>query len=144
MTVYASFETEIKAQFFDVDSLSVVWHGHYVRYLEEARCDLLDSIGYNYNQMRDSGYMWPIVDMHLRYFRPVKFRQTVIVRSELVEYEFKLKIRYTIYDKETGEKICKAHTEQVAVDIHSREMEYMSPPALVERVRRLALERRCQ
>ncbi len=37
--------------FFDVDSMNVVWHGHYVKYLEVARCALLDQIGHNYNDM---------------------------------------------------------------------------------------------
>lgn len=129
-TIYASSETEIKAQFYDVDSMNVVWHGHYARYLEEARCDLLDSIGYNYDAMRQSGYVWPVIDMHLRYVRPVTFGQIVVVKAELIEYEFRLKIRYTIFDKEMGGRLCKAETEQVAVDLATQEMQYASPAIL--------------
>jgi acyl-CoA thioesterase FadM len=35
---------------FDVDTMNVVWHGHYVKYLEVARCALLDKIGHNYTR----------------------------------------------------------------------------------------------
>lgn len=49
---------EIVVPFFDIDSMDVVWHGHYVKYLEVARCALLDDIGHNYTQMKDSGYAW--------------------------------------------------------------------------------------
>ena len=52
--------------FHDVDMMHIVWHGHYVRYLEIARCALLDELDYNYNQMRDSGYGWPVIDMTRR------------------------------------------------------------------------------
>ena len=49
-------ETEIQVQFFDLDPMEVVWHGHYVKYLEIVRCVLLDTIDYNYAQMKASGY----------------------------------------------------------------------------------------
>ena len=46
-------EIELVVPFFDVDMMEVVWHGHYVKYFEEARCALLDKLGHNYRQMRD-------------------------------------------------------------------------------------------
>ncbi len=48
-------DTEILVPFFDVDSMNVVWHGHYVKYLEVARCALLDKIGHNYSAMSELG-----------------------------------------------------------------------------------------
>jgi acyl-CoA thioester hydrolase len=41
-------EVEMLVPFFDVDSMDVVWHGHYVKYFEVARCALLERIGHNY------------------------------------------------------------------------------------------------
>jgi acyl-CoA thioester hydrolase len=38
-------ETEFTVEFYDVDSMEIVWHGNYVKYLEKARCVLLDHIG---------------------------------------------------------------------------------------------------
>ena len=48
-------DTEILVPFFDVDTMNVVWHGHYVKYLEVARCALLDKIGHNYTAMLEAG-----------------------------------------------------------------------------------------
>ena len=62
-------DTEILVPFFDVDTMHVVWHGHYVKYLEVARCALLDKLGHNYTHMLDSGYAWPVIDLQLRYVR---------------------------------------------------------------------------
>ena len=44
-----SATTELEVQFFDVDSMRVVWHGNYVKYLEVARCELLKLFDYNYS-----------------------------------------------------------------------------------------------
>ena len=40
-------EVVVKAQFYDLDPMGVVWHGHYARFMEQARCELLDKIGYH-------------------------------------------------------------------------------------------------
>ena len=78
-------EVEIEVPFFDVDSMDVVWHGHYVKYFEEARCALLDKLGHNYRQMRDAGYAWPVIDLQLRYIRGAQFGQRIRVRADLVD-----------------------------------------------------------
>src|SRR5262249_969783 len=66
-------EVEIEVDFYDVDAMEVTWHGHYVKYFERARCALLRKIGYDYPEMRDSGYAWPIVDCRLRYVGATRY-----------------------------------------------------------------------
>ncbi len=129
-------EVEVLVPFFDVDSMDIVWHGHYVKYLEVARCALLERIGHNYQQMRDAGYGWPIIDLQLRYVRPARFNQRISVRADLVEWENRLKINYLIRDVETGERLTRASSVQVAVEIASREMQLASPAVFVDAVRR--------
>jgi len=133
-TIFASAESEITAQFYDLDPMDIVWHGNYARYFEIARCALLNKIGYNYAEMEVSGFMWPIVDMHVRYIKPITFGQNVRVIADLVEHEFRLKILYTLLDKETGHRICKGHTCQVAVDMKSKELQLISPAILFEKI----------
>lgn len=127
-------ESEITVPFFDVDMMEVVWHGHYVKYLEIARCALLEKIGHNYSQMRDAGFAWPIIDLQLRYIRGAVFGQKLIVRADLIEWENRLKIHYLISDAATGERMTRASSVQVAVEIASREMQLASPRALVSAV----------
>ena len=129
-------DTEILVPFFDVDTLHVVWHGHYVKYLEVARCALLDKIGHNYNAMREAGYAWPVIDMQLRYVRGAVFGQTINVRASLVEWENRLKINYLITDLASGERLTRASTVQVAVEIASREMQLASPTIFTDAVER--------
>lgn len=130
-------DTEVLVPFFDVDSMNIVWHGHYIKYLEVARCALLDHIGHNYTQMLESGYGWPVIDIQLRYVRGAVFGQRLIVRASLVEWENRLKINYLISDAETGERMTRASSVQVAVAIETREMQLASPKVFTDAVARV-------
>ena len=127
-------EAEIQVQFFDLDPMEVVWHGHYVKYLEMARCALLDTIDYNYAQMKASGYAWPVIDMHLRYVDSARFGQRLKVRAEIVEWENRLKIEYLITDAVSGHRLLRGSTTQVAVDMATREMCFVSPAVLLQKL----------
>ncbi|MBC3233593.1 MULTISPECIES: acyl-CoA thioesterase [Pseudomonas] len=129
-------DTEILVPFFDVDTMNVVWHGHYVKYLEVARCALLDKIGHNYTAMLESGYAWPVIDMQLRYVRGAVFGQTINVRASLVEWENRLKVNYLITDLVSGERLTRATTVQVAVEIATRDMQLASPKIFTDAVER--------
>jgi acyl-CoA thioester hydrolase len=129
-----SAEAELQVQFFDLDPMQVVWHGHYVKSLEVARCALLDTIDYNYVQMKDSGYAWPVIDMHLRYIDSATFGQRLKLRAEIVEWENRLKIDYLITDAASGRRLLRGSTTQVAVDMLTREMCFVSPAVLFQKL----------
>lgn len=133
--VFASAEVAIDVPFHDVDSMGIVWHGHYAKYFEIARCALLDVLDYNYNQMLESGFGWPVIDMHIRYAQPLRFEQKIKVKAELREYENRLKIFYQVFDAASGKRLTKGHTVQVAVDAESGEMLLASPAVLFEKIR---------
>ncbi|GGB80985.1 4-hydroxybenzoyl-CoA thioesterase [Marinobacterium zhoushanense] len=127
-------EVTLEIPFHDVDVMRVVWHGHYAKYLEIARCALLDKIDYNCPQMETSGYAWPVIDMRIRYAQPLRFQQKIVVEATLVEWESRLKINYVIIDLESGQRLTKAYTVQVAVDVDSGEMLYASPSVLLQKL----------
>ena len=127
-------EVEIEIPFHDVDVMGVAWHGHYVKYLEIARCALLDKIDYNYPQMKASGYAWPVIDMRIRYPRPLLFQQIVRVRAKLEEWENRLKISYLIEDAASGQRLTRAYTVQVALDMAENEMLFVSPNILFQKL----------
>jgi len=129
-----SAKVGLKIQFYHLDPMEIVWHGNYPRFLEKARCALLDHIGYNYEEMRKSGYAWPIVDMRIKYVRSAYFKQDISVTAMLKEYENRLIIDYRITDDETGDVITKARTTQVALHMATKEMMFESPDILIQKV----------
>ena len=129
-----SVEVDIEVPFFDVDSMNIVWHGHYIKYFEVARCALLKKLDYDYNQMVVSGYGWPVVDLRVKYVKPVVFMQHIIVEASLVEYENRLKIAYLVKDKKTQVKLTEGYSIQVAVDVETKTMCFASPQVLLDKL----------
>lgn len=123
----------LETQFYDLDPMVVVWHGNYPRYLERARSALLTHIGYNYGEMQAAGLMWPIVDMQIKYVVSLRFPQRFTVTATLIEYENRIRIAYRICDM-NGRVMTKATTTQVAVDVATGEMQFVSPAELLEKV----------
>ncbi len=127
-------ETLLTVPFHDADMMGVTWHGHYIRYMEIARCELLERIGYTYLDMYDSGYAWPVVDLKIRYSKGCTFGDRLRILITVDEVEFRFKLSYRIGNADTGELLTKASTTQVAVDTKTGEMSYPSPKILVDRI----------
>ena len=124
-----SHVSTFKVAFFDVDSMEVMWHGNYVKYLEMARCELLDKLGYNYIAMKKDGYAFPIVKLDVKYVRPAFFNDVIKVTTTLSECETFLKFHYLIED-ENGEKLSEANTAQAVIDMKSLQTCFEMPEAL--------------
>ena len=130
-------EIVVQAQFYELDPMQVVWHGNYARYLELARCALMEKIGYSYPEMASSGYVWPVVDMRIKYVRPIRLGQRIRLCAELIEYENRIKIDYRIVDVVTGQLLSKAQTTQLAISVGTGELAFNSPSEMIEKVRSL-------
>ena len=133
--IFAEAETVI--EFFDLDPMQVVWHGNYINYFEIARSLLLEKINYDYNEMVKSGYAWPVVDINLKYKRPLQFKDKIRIKAILTEYENCLKIKYEIINVQNGEITTRGLSTQMAFDIKAGESCFFSPAVLIERVEAL-------
>lgn len=128
-------QTDIEVPFQDIDPMQIVWHGNYFRYFEAARAALLRSIDYDYPQMEASKFLWPIVEAHVRFVRPLLYAQRIQVQAGLVEWENRMKIEYLVRDPASGKRLTSGYTIQCAIDAETRELQLVSPPALLDRLK---------
>lgn len=128
-------EATLEVPFQDIDAMQVAWHGNYLRYFETARTTLLRSIDYDYPQMLASNYLWPIIEAHVRFIKPLRYGQRIQVSAELVEWENRMKIDYTILDAGSGDRHTKGYTIQCALDMRTQELQLVSPGALRDRLK---------
>jgi acyl-CoA thioester hydrolase len=124
----------IKVPFHDLDPVGIVWHGNYAKYFEIARCALLETFNYNYDQMASSGYAWPIIDLHMRYVKAARFAETLAIEARLREWEYRLRIDYLVTDSVSNLRVCKGTSIQVAVDLKTQEMCLRSPDVIFQRL----------
>ncbi|MGH8372910.1 MAG: acyl-CoA thioesterase [Gammaproteobacteria bacterium] len=128
-------QTEIEVPFQDVDPMQIAWHGNYFRYFEAARAALLRTIDYDYPQMQESGYLWPIIEAHVRFVQALLYAQRVQVQAGLVEWENRMKIEYLVRDTASGKRLTTGYTIQCAIDGRTRELQLVSPHALLDRLK---------
>ena len=131
---------DVEVPFHDVDVMGVVWHGHYLKYFEQARTALFQKIGFDYPQMSEIGYVWPVVECYVKYLRPIRYSQRIKVDVQMVEYENRLRLEYLITDRNTGEKLTKGETTQVAIDINTKELQFVSPRRFIDIVEQVSNE----
>lgn len=129
-----SATVEIEVPFFDLDPMQIVWHGNYLKYFEVARCALLDTFNYGYVEMKESGFMWPIVDTRVKFINSATFGQKILCTATLIEYENRIKIDYKIKCAESGKRLTKGFTTQVAVNLNSMELQLVSPPVVFNKL----------
>ena len=134
MKAIVSASAEATPQFYDLDPMNIVWHGHYPRFLELGRMAVMNKIGYGYEDMVASGYAWPVIDLRMRYARSMRLSQPVKITAGIVEWENMLRITYLIQEMESGERVMRASSTQVAVDFASNEMLWVCPAVLREKL----------
>ena len=71
----------------------------------------------------------------MKYIQPIRFQHRIRVVAELAEWENRILIRYVIYDADTGKRLTKAQTTQVAVKMDTGELCLVTPDALRKRLR---------
>ncbi len=127
-------EYDLKVEFYDLDPMEVVWHGNYLKYIEAARCDMLEKIGYTYKNMQQDNTAYPVATMDLKYIKPASFGQKLRVESTLESVEPALIISYIIKDSETNEKIFKAKSMQIRIDATTKESLYNAPEKFLKKI----------
>lgn len=109
-----SVRTEVDIHFYDVDSIRMVWHGNYVKYLENGREAFGQKYGMPYMEVYKKGYVTPIVDMHIQYKHMARFEDTLIVETRYVPCRSaKIIYEYTIYNKSDMTVVAEAQTTQL-------------------------------
>jgi len=127
-----SSEIEFDVAFHDVDMVGIVWHGNYLRYMENARWELMRRIDYGLERMLASGAGWPVIDVQVKYINAARFGDRLRARASLVEWENTLAVNYLLTRVPDGKRILRGRTVQVAVDMRSGELQFACPKDFVE------------
>jgi len=109
--------TESVVRFSEVDAMKVIWHGNYVKYLEDGRESFGQTFDLDYLRIAEEGFVDPIVNMNIDYKQFVKYGDSVIIETEYVNLPAaKLMFKYRIYRKSDHVLAAEATTTQVFLD----------------------------
>jgi acyl-CoA thioester hydrolase len=101
----------------DTDRSQVVYHANYLRYFEYGRASLMREIGYPYREIEQSGYVYPIIEVAVQYYRPLYYDDPMVIYTRPSELErVRLRFDYVITHEESGQIACKGFTRHCAVN----------------------------
>ena len=100
------------AQYYETDQMGIIHHSNYIRWMEEARMDLMSQMGFSYKAMEEMEIISPVLSVNCEYKSMVHFHDTVVIEARILEYNgVKMKMGYRMTDKETGELRTVAESE---------------------------------
>ena len=106
------FNFERKINYYETDRMGVVHHSNYIRFLEEARCKWLDTIGIPFSVLEENGVTIPVLGVNVTYKHHVTFDDTIIIYVFAKEYNgVRMTIGYNVLDKKTGKTVLTGETK---------------------------------
>lgn len=121
-------KVEFPVRFSEVDSMNIVWHGHYVKYMEEGREDFGRKFGISYMTIKDSGYMAPVVKITCDYKKPLQYDDQVLVETRFIDSDAaKITYAFRIFRASDNELVATGESVQVFLDM-DRELVLTIPP----------------
>lgn len=76
-------ETRMRIPMAMVDPGNVVYHSRYLDLYHDARDQYMEAAGYDYRTIMDKGMHLAVVDAHLLYKRPVRYLDTISVKTRV-------------------------------------------------------------
>lgn len=129
------YDTTIQVRFCEVDAYQVVWHGHYCAWFEIGRNGLAYRFGLDPQQLREIGFMAPVVELVCRFKLPARYGDQVVIRTTMERCETaKLIFHYQLL--RDGDLLAEGSTTHVLTDLGGT-MLYRVPNRVKERLERM-------
>jgi acyl-CoA thioester hydrolase len=115
--VILSERVVVPVRFSEVDSLRIVWHGHYIKYFEEGREAFGRKYGLGYLQVFENGLLTPIVHTSCDYKKPLQYGDCAVVETKFVDCDAaKLIFEFIVYNQKNMEIVAEGKSIQVFLD----------------------------
>ncbi len=112
-------ESKVRVRYAETDQMGVAHHSSYVAWLELARVDWLKAAGLDYAEIEKGGIFFPVVELHLRYKKPVHFDEELTIETSLEELASRrFSMAYRIF--QNGKIVAEGTTIHVPQDASGR------------------------
>lgn len=103
-------------QYYETDKMGIVHHSNYIRWMEEARVNVLKQIGWNLEKLEEIGISIPVTAIECQYLSPAKFGEEIQINLAVEEFKgVRLKLSYKM-EKTSGDKVFEGRSEHCFLD----------------------------
>jgi acyl-CoA thioester hydrolase len=132
--------TQMLIKFSEVDSLRVVWHGHYVRYFEDGREAFGKQYNLGYLDVYEHKLAVPLVDLQVNFKRILEYGDSAIIETTFINSPAaKIIFEYKIMSAKHGYVACVGKSTQVFINPITKELHITMPPFMEEWKKKWAL-----
>ncbi|HEX5153712.1 MAG TPA: acyl-CoA thioesterase [Parafilimonas sp.] len=118
----------VNVRFNEADPLGMVWHGHYIRYFEDAREAFGNKYGIGYLDFYNNGFIVPVVNVQCNYKRSLRYGEKMIVEAQYEPCEAaKLKFNYHLYNADANQLVATGSSVQVFLDRNTHLLQLTNP-----------------
>lgn len=108
-----------KVQYYETDKMGIVHHSNYIKWMEEARIDFLEQIGWNFDKLEAAGVVSPVLTIDCKYRLSTVFPDLIDIDVWVENFKgFKLKIGYAM--ERDGVLVCEGSSEHCFMDTNGR------------------------
>lgn len=75
-----------RVNYYETDKMGITHHANYLHWMEEARIDFLDQLGWGYARLEELGVVSPVIGLSCEYKAPTTFNDLVDVTVAVREY----------------------------------------------------------
>lgn len=80
-----SYSHRLRSRYGETDQMGYVYYGRYLEYFEEARTEMIRSLGFPYTRLEENGIMLPVVHTEVDYKAPVFYDE--LMRIEVLLFD---------------------------------------------------------
>lgn len=129
----------LKIPFHDVDVMHIAWHGHYLKYFELARTELMKLVNLDWPELRHHSIAMPVVEAHSHYRKAIRYDQEIEVEASIDEFSFpELIIQYRILSTD-GDILSTGNTRQVYMNAEDQKTYFLVPELVLNRLQQQIL-----
>ena len=115
------YDHPIKVYYKDIDQMGIVYYSRYFEFFEEARTEMLSSIGLDYSNVEENGAMLPVIEAHCEYKKGATFSQNIIVKTYIRELpKVKIKFEYEICLADSDKILLNGYTIHACTNLEGK------------------------
>jgi acyl-CoA thioester hydrolase len=108
---------QYRTPYADTDRSRVVYHANYLRYYDFGRTSLMRDAAYPYLEIEESGYLYPIIEVGVKYYSPLHYDDLMWIYTRPGQLErVRLTFDYIVLDEKNQNIICKGFTRHCAIN----------------------------
>ena len=106
-----------KVHYYETDKMGVVHHSNYIKWMEEARIDFMDKLGFGYKCLEEIGIISPVTGVECHFKKPSGFDDIIDIQVSIKLYNgIKMSIGYTMINSVTGDIIAEGESSHCFIN----------------------------